>query len=58
MKQYGKQNKKQKWMAEYQKLLVEKRPEMVGRVDWATATYLYNQGYNPEDAANKVSKIG
>ncbi len=43
--------KKDQWFAEYENLLVAARPEMAGKVDWYTATYLYNIGKTSADAA-------
>ena len=46
--------KKQKWMAEFSDKLIALKPEMAGKIDWDTASYLYNQGANPEEAVKRV----
>jgi hypothetical protein len=42
-----------RWFAEYQRA-IEARPDYAqnaGRICWDTATYLYDSGKNPRDAA-------
>jgi len=50
------ERKRANWMLAFEGNLVRLRPELVGRVDWDTAAYLYNSGVSPEVAAERVSK--
>lgn len=42
------------WMATYEKLLGKRGDHQAGRVDWDTATYMYNTGLSPEQAVKKM----
>lgn len=46
----AKKNKKQEWMTKFEKLAVESGKYKSGKVDWDTATFLFNQGKTPEEA--------
>jgi hypothetical protein len=43
---------KQKWMAEFEKECSKRDDYKAGRINWDTATYLFNQGKSPAEAAN------
>jgi prepilin-type processing-associated H-X9-DG protein len=42
---------RERWMREMQALLLEQAPHLAGRIDWATANYLYLDGSSPAAAA-------
>lgn len=44
---------KQRWMNEYDRLVVLKCPELAGKIDWDQATFFYNSGYTPLEASAK-----
>lgn len=52
----GKKEKRQAWMAKAQKA-VEKSGGHPGKIDWDTATYLYNTGESPEEAGKVLAKL-
>lgn len=49
----AKVNAKQKaaWMKKYQEELSKRKDHKAGKVDWDTATFLFNSGKTPEEAA-------
>lgn len=47
-------DEKSEWMAGYEKLLAKRGDHQAGRVDWDTATHLYNIGISPEQAVKKM----
>jgi hypothetical protein len=49
-------SKRPQWMAEYEKELTNILPHMHGKVDWDTATYFFNQGLHPKEAAIKFAE--
>lgn len=51
---YKSEDKKAKWMKEYERLVIAARPELAGKIDWNTATFLFNQGLSVQDAASKA----
>lgn len=46
--------KREIWMQEYERILIEKRPILSGKIDWDTAVYLYNKGITAENAALRM----
>ena len=46
---YRSANNRQKWMAAYQREVIKRDP--TAKIDWDTATYLFNSGFSPEEAA-------
>jgi hypothetical protein len=50
-----KARRRQEWMATYQTQLTTARPQLTGKVDWDTATYLFNQGMTAQAAAEKMA---
>ena len=52
----GKKEKQAAWMAKAQKA-VEKSGGHPGKIDWDSATYLYNTGKSPEDAGKVLAKL-
>lgn len=44
---------RQSWMQEYEQCVLAARPKLRGQIDWATATYLFQQGEQPRDAAER-----
>ena len=52
----GKKEKQASWMAKAQKA-VEKSGGHPGKIDWDSATYLYNSGKSPEDAGKVFAKL-
>jgi hypothetical protein len=49
-----KQQHRQDWMAKFSDHVTKLSPEHSGKIDWDTATYHYNQGKSPEDAAKSI----
>lgn len=56
---HGKQNSahKQKWMAHAERIITDAIPELAGKMDWDTLTYLYNQGEFAQTAAVKIINL-
>ena len=52
----GKKEKQAAWMAKAQKA-VKKSGGHPGKIDWDSATYLYNTGKSPEDAGKVLAKL-
>ena len=50
----GMEAERSNWMAAYEKLLAKRGDHQAGRVDWDTATYMYNTGISPEQAVKNV----
>jgi hypothetical protein len=46
--------KREQWMAEFEKLAVERSIYSPGKVDWDTATYLFNTGISAWDAVSSI----
>jgi len=46
--------KKANWMKQYSQLIVKAKPEMAGKIDWNTATFLFNSGLTVEQAVAKI----
>ena len=44
-------DKRAAWMGKYEDALVAAHPETRGKVDWNAATFHFNSGKSPEDAA-------
>jgi hypothetical protein len=42
------------WMKGYETLLKKRGDHQAGKVDWNTATYMYNTGISPEQAVKKM----
>jgi len=53
MKKNTRDNKRANWLALYESKLNEARPETIGKIDWDTAIYLYNQNLT---AGNAVAR--
>jgi hypothetical protein len=49
-------SKRPQWMGEYEKELTNLFPHMHGKIDWDTATYFFNQGFHPKEAAQKFAE--
>ena len=49
-----KQDRKATWMQAYEQRILVDRPEQSGRLDWDTATFFFNSGLSPEEAAVKT----
>lgn len=50
----SKADQRAQWMAEYERLVVAAKPELTGRIDWDTATYLYLSGVSVTAAAQRA----
>lgn len=50
----GEKKSQAEWMKAYETLLSKRGDHQAGRVDWDTATYLYNTGVSPEEAVKKM----
>jgi len=46
--------KRQQWMAEFERLTVQRSVYGPGKVDWDTAAYYFNTGMSAWDAASSV----
>ena len=55
-KSNAKEAAKAKWYAAFEKALTALRPELTGKIDWDTATYLMNTKNTPEEAASRMAK--
>lgn len=44
------------WMADYERRVNAAMPETVGRIDWDTASYLFNLGIASDTAAARYVK--
>jgi hypothetical protein len=53
MKRRTNQALSQRWLAEFERLVVNARPEQAGKIDWVTAAYFNNSGLEPLQAASK-----
>jgi hypothetical protein len=56
MEAYGKPNKeaaKAKWMTEFEKSVTRLNSKLSGKIEWDSATYFFNSGKNPTDAAEQ-----
>jgi len=53
--EFSKKAKKQKWMKQMSGK-VGKLGGHEGKIDWDTATHLYNQGKSPDDVAKVIVK--
>ena len=51
------QPKRQAWMSKMQSALLKLAPKKAGKIDWGTATHLFNAGDSPEKAAKKMAKL-
>jgi len=58
MKTQRPEKQKQQWFKDYDALVVEGNPAAAGKIDWDTATYLYNTGLTPAAAAAKTLETG
>ena len=45
--------RRQLWMQQFSRLVLEQRPEFAGRLEWPDATYYYLQGYAAGVATEK-----
>jgi hypothetical protein len=45
---------RQTWMADFEANVVAALPTLAGRIDWDTATFLFDQGLDPQTAAAQV----
>ena len=50
-------NERSNWMKGYEDLLKKRGDHQAGRVDWDTATHMYNTGISPEQAVKKMVNI-
>lgn len=48
--------KKQAWMKKLSDALTELKPSAAGKIDWNTATHLFNQGVTPVEAAKTMAE--
>jgi hypothetical protein len=46
-------SKKQKWMAETERLINAARPQTTGKLDWDTITHMFNSGHSEYEACVK-----
>ncbi len=46
-------DRRQKWMADFEFIVTKARPELAGKIDWNTATFLFNSGLGPIEAASR-----
>jgi hypothetical protein len=53
MKENKTDNKRANWLALYETKLNKARPETIGKIDWDTAIFLYNQNLTAGDAVAK-----
>ena len=43
--------KREKWMSEFENIVITARPEKAGKLDWNGAIYHYYEGHTPQYAA-------
>lgn len=43
--------KREEWMSKWESCVLEVRPDLRGRLDWAVASYQYSLGLTPADAS-------
>ena len=41
------------WMGLFEQAVISKRPDLAGKIDWDTATFMFNRGDYASDAAFK-----
>lgn len=46
------------WLTGVTNRVVKANPAMAGKMDWDTATYLYNSGKSMDEAADALLKAG
>lgn len=51
----NKTKRRQWWMSEFERFVVDHNPALAGKVDWDTAAHLFNLGLSARDAAARVS---
>ena len=44
------QRRRQAWMTQYDKLMIERKPRTAGKQDWDAALHLYLKGMSPSEA--------
>ena len=44
---------RQKWMAAFEDGVIALAPQHRGKIEWASATFMFNQGMTPTDAATR-----
>ncbi len=49
-----KAEKRTRWLLDYERLMVFRKPELAGKIDWDTAEFLFNQGILPDQACEKT----
>ena len=49
-------DRRARWMRDLQDALLRARPDLAGKIDWDTASYLYTTGACAADAAQKMAK--
>ena len=48
--------RRQTWMAEAERLVIEQRPDLRGRVDWDSLRHCFNIGDTPDQAADRLAR--
>jgi hypothetical protein len=44
---------KQTWLANVERLIINQRPDLSGRLEWYDLIHLYNEAYSVQDAATR-----
>lgn len=45
------------WLRRVEWEITKLRPELAGKVDWTTASYLFDRGFSSTDAAVRLSAL-
>lgn len=45
---------KQRWMGRVEALVIAEVPELAGKMDWPTATFLFNEGLGTTETARRL----
>ena len=45
--------RRERWMGEFEQAVTQARPDHAGKINWDSATYHFNKGAPPADAAEK-----
>lgn len=51
------QKNREKWMAQVEDKAVALCPDARGRIDWTTATHLFNIGKTVEEASSRLAEL-
>lgn len=45
---------KRRWLAAFERQVIEACPQQAGRIDWDTAIFMFNRGDRSDEAAERV----